>query len=272
VFFAVVDRAVALVWLMGGGGGFVLYTTLFAAVRLGFVHVDHASLDALAVAGSAAWRRSEEALRRMNDTLEAETRRIAHEIHNEAGQLLTVAQLTLADVAREMTPAAQESLQEVSCVLDEIAEELRRLAHEMRPIILDNLGLVPALEVLAEGVTKRTALTIRVEGAEDERLPSIIETALYRIVQEAITNVVKHARAQGVVIRVDREPRSVRCSIRDDGVGFDAKAVSRHTERSGLGLPGIANRAEALGGTLEIIAAPGQGTALLINIPVTANT
>lgn len=266
-FFAVVDRALALVWLMGGGGGVLLYATLFAAARLGLVQVGQASLDTLAVERSAG-RRSEEAVRRMNDTLEAEAKRIAHEVHDGAGQLLTVAQLVLADVARDMTPAAREGLSEVSSVLDEIAEELRGLAHEIRPTILDHLGLIAALEILAKRVMRRTALTIRVEGVADTRLPPIVETALYRIVQEAVTNVVKHSRALSVIICVAREPGNVRCSIRDDGVGFDAVAVSRHTGTGGLGLLGIANRVEALVGTLEIIATPGQGTTLLISIPL----
>ena len=132
--------------------------------------------------------------------------------------------------------------------------------------MLDDLGLVPALEFLAQGVIKRTALDVRVEGSIDGRLAPIVETTLYRVVQEAIINVGKHAHAQSVVIQVDHEPGHVRCSIRDDGVGFDAVAQPKGPR--GLGLLGIGHRVEALGGRLEIRTRPGQGTTLIVGIPV----
>src|SRR5881296_3140886 len=255
-FFAIVDRALAVVWLLGGGGGFVLYATLFAMARLGLVEVGP-GLDVAGVERGAERRRSEEALRRMNETLEEETKRVAHEVHDEAGQLIATAQLALADVAHEMPASSGDSVAKVSRVLDEVADQLRRLAHELRPTVLDDLGLVPALEFLAQGVIKRTALDVRVEGSIDGRLAPIVETTLYRVVQEAIINVGKHAHAQSVVIQVDHEAGHVRCSIRDDGVGFDAVAQPKGPR--GLGLLGIGHRVEALGGRLEIRTRPGQG-------------
>jgi len=144
---------------------------------------------------SAERRRSEEALRRMNETLEEETKRLAHEVHDEAGQLIATAQLTLADVAREMPVSSRDGVAKVSRVLDEVADHLRRLAHELRPTVLDDLGLVPALESLAQGVIKRSGLDVRVGGSTAGRLAPIVETTLYRVVQEAVFNVVKHARA-----------------------------------------------------------------------------
>ena len=264
-FFAIVDRSLAVVWLLGGGGGFVLYATLFAMARLGLVEVGP-GLDVAGVERGAERRRSEEALRRMNETLEEETKRVAHEVHDEAGQLIATAQLALADVAHEMPASSGDSVAKVSRVLDEVADHLRRLAHELRPTVLDDLGLVPALEFLAQGVIKRTALDVRVEGSIDGRLAPIVETTLYRVVQEAIINVGKHAHAQSVVIQVDHEPGHVRCSIRDDGVGFDAVAQPKGPR--GLGLLGIGHRVEALGGRLEIRTRPGQGTTLIVGIPV----
>ena len=265
-FFRVLDRGCALVWLLGGSGGLVLYTALFAVVRFRVVDVGSPKLGAARDAARAA--RSEAALRRMNDTLEAETKRIAHEVHDEAGQLLVAAKLALADVAREMVPETRESFRQVSGVLDEIADQLRRLSHELRPAILDDLGLVPALEFLAQGVSNRTALDVRVEASADGRLPSMVETALYRIVQEAVTNVVKHARAMTVTIRVEQGPRRVRCSIEDDGLGFDVPTALSKSEPRGMGLLGIRNRVEALGGTFQIIAAAADGTRLLVSIPL----
>jgi len=98
-------------------------------------------------------------------------------------------------------------------------------------------------------------------------LPSMIETALYRVVHEAITNVLKHARAQTVVIRAERRPTGIACSVHDDGVGFDVAAVARRPD-PGLGLIGIRNRVEALGGTVDIVSGAGRGTQLLIGIPL----
>jgi len=264
-FFAVIDRALTAVWLLGGGGGFVLYAALFAMARLGVVEVG-LGVDVVGVERNAERRRSEEALRRMNQTLEEETKRLAHEVHDEAAQLIATAQLALADAALEMPASSREGVAKVSRVLDEVADQLRRLAHELRPTVLDDLGLVPALEFLCQGVIKRTALDVRVEGSTAGRLAPSIETTLYRVVQEAVLNVVKHARARSVIIRVEHGPTHIRCSIRDDGVGFDAMA--RPKGPRGLGLLGIGHRIEALGGRLEIRTRLGQGTTLVVGIPV----
>jgi signal transduction histidine kinase len=264
-FFAVVDRALTAIWLLGGGGGFVLYATLFAMARLGLVEVGP-SVEVVGLERSAERRRSEDALRRMNETLEEETKRLAHEVHDEAGQLIASAQLALADVAHDMPASSRDGVARVGRVLDEVADQLRRLAHELRPTVLDDLGLVPALEFLAQGVRKRTALDVRVEGSTNRRLAPVVETTLYRVVQEAIINVGKHAHARSVIIRVDHEPGHVRCSIRDDGVGFNA--VVQPKGPRGLGLLGIAHRVDAVGGRLEIRTQPGQGTTLIVGIPV----
>jgi signal transduction histidine kinase len=156
----------------------------------------------------------------------------------------------------------------VSGVLDELADQLRRLAHELRPRVLEDLGLVPAIRFLADGVSSRTALDIRVTGAVDGRLPATVETALYRVAQEALTNVVKHAHATTVTIHLARDLRHVRCSIEDDGIGLDMTAWSAQPESRGLGLIGIKHRVEALGGTCRIAAAIGQGMRLTVSIPV----
>ncbi len=264
-FFAVIDRALTAVWLLGGGGGFVLYAALFAMARLGLVEVGP-GMGVVGAERNAERRRSEEALRRMNQTLEEETKRLAHEVHDEAGQLIATAQLALADAALEMPASSREGVAKVSRVLDEVADQLRRLAHELRPTVLDDLGLLSALEFLSQGVIKRTGLDVRVEGSTAGRLDPIIETTLYRVVQEAVLNVVKHARARSVIIRVEHGPTHIRCSIRDDGVGFDAGGQPKGPR--GLGLLGIGHRVETLGGRLEIRTRPGQGTTLVVGIPV----
>ncbi|PWB79767.1 MAG: hypothetical protein C3F08_05955 [Candidatus Methylomirabilota bacterium] len=210
------------------------------------------------------------ALRRLNDLLEQEARRIAHALHDEAGQLLAVVHIALDDCARDLPPAARERLHEVRGHLDQIEEQLRRLSHELRPTILDNLGLVPALKFLAEGISKRTGLPITVDGSTEGRLPASIETAIYRVVQEGLNNATRHARAGSVSIQLQREDRQIRCAILDDGVGFNLSAVLAQAGDRGLGLIGMQERLKALNGALQITSAPDQGTALRITIPLEA--
>jgi PAS domain S-box-containing protein len=214
--------------------------------------------------------RTEEALRRLNESLEQEAERIAHALHDEAGQLLTSAHITLAEVGRDLAAPARERLQEVRCHLDRIEEQLRHLAHELRPRILDDMGLVPALEFLAEGVEKRAGISVTVIALLETRLPPLVETTLYRLAQEALTNVSKHARATRVSLQLRQEPRRIHCTIQDDGVGFDAPALLARRGERGLGLVGIRDRLEALGGTFQVTSTPGRGTELLVTIPLEA--
>jgi signal transduction histidine kinase len=213
-------------------------------------------------------KRAERALRHLNEALEEEVKRIAHALHDEAGQLLASVHIGLADVARDLPAPAAKRLEDVRGLLDKIEEQLRHLSHELRPTILDDLGLGPALEFLADGVSKRTGLSIAVEGSPGKRLPAPTETALYRIVQEALTNVTKHAQATRVYIKFMRNRRFLRGVIRDDGVGFDVPTVLTRRGSRGLGLTGIRERLHAVGGTLDIIATPRGGTQLILTVPV----
>ena len=214
--------------------------------------------------------RTEEALRRLNDQLEHEATRIAGVLHDEAGQFLTSAHITLADVARDLGHPARERLQEVRRNLDQIEEQLRRLSHELRPRILDDMGLVDALKFLTDGVARRAGVPVSLDASLERRCPPIVETTLYRLVQEALTNMTKHARATRVAVVLKQEARSIHCSIVDDGLGFDPAAVLARRGESGLGLLGIQDRLEAVGGTLQIISAPGKGTELYTTIPLEA--
>ena len=214
---------------------------------------------------------AERALRHLNEALEEEVKRIAHALHDEAGQLLASVHIGLADVARDLPVPAAKRLEDVRGLLDKIEEQLRHLSHELRPTILDDLGLGAALEFLADGVSKRTGLSITVEGSPGKRLPAPTETALYRIVQEALTNVTKHAQATRVYIKFMRNRRFLRGVIRDDGVGFDVPAVLTRRGSRGLGLTGIRERLHAVGGNLDIIATPRAGTQLILTVPVEAD-
>lgn len=205
------------------------------------------------------------ALRRLNEVLEGELKRIAHALHDEAGQLLASVHIAIADIAAEVPPELQDRLAEITGLLKQIEVELRNLSHELRPTLLDNLGLIPAIEMLAEKVAKRTGLTVSVAGETGARLPPAVETALYRIVQEALNNAVKHGHAKSVRIELQRMPLKVSCTVRDDGSGFDMR---HQPSAGGLGLIGIRERLNALGGSLRVVSGPHRGTTLLADVPL----
>ena len=211
------------------------------------------------------------ALRHLNEKLEAEARRIAHALHDEAGQLLVTVHFALEDLARDLSPDFAPRLQEVRRRLTEVEQQLRRLSHELLPPMLDDVGLVPALDFMAEGVSKRSGVSIEVHGRIPKRLPPMTEIALYRTVQEALTNAAKHAKASRVTVTLEHQHHdnltTVVCSVKDDGQGFEKAAGSTVVARRGLGLLGIEERIKALGGSVDIKSAPGLGTELLINVP-----
>src|SRR6202795_921043 len=211
------------------------------------------------------------ALRQFNETLEEEIKRIAYAVHDEAGQLLVAVHLALADVARELPKAQKEQVGRIQELLKQVEKQLRRYSHELRPTVLDDLGWIPGIRFLAEGVSKRANLPIHIEATDSGRLPNTIETTLYRIVQEALTNAVKHAKASNVWIRAWRENLVLCCSIRDDGGGFDSSQAHAAPSRKGLGLIAMQERVTAIGGTLHIESRPGHGTELCIRIPLEGN-
>jgi two-component system sensor histidine kinase UhpB len=174
----------------------------------------------------------------------------------------------LEDIARTLPPALREQLQETRKILDQIEDQLRGLSHELRPPALEDQGLVAALQNLAGAVARRSGLRVTVEAAESQRLPSGIEAVLYRVVQEALKNSSKHAHARTSKIRLWRFQGFVCCSVEDDGIGFDPSAISTGRIRRGLGLLGIQERLQVLGGGYEIRSAPGEGTKLNVKIPL----
>ena len=209
------------------------------------------------------------ALRQLNETLEEEIKRIAYAVHDEAGQLLVTVHLALAEVAIGMPEAQQAQFTQIKDLLNEVEKHLRRYSHELRPTILDDLGWIPAIRFLADGISKRANLPIHIDATISGRLPTAAETTLYRVVQEALTNAVKHAKAGNVWIRAWREDFTQCCTIRDDGAGFKIRP-GRGTPRKGLGLVAMRERVSAIGGTLQIESRPGHGTELSIRIPLEA--
>jgi signal transduction histidine kinase len=213
------------------------------------------------------YREANVVLHRVNDVLEGQARRIASALHDEAAQLLASVHLALADLAIKQ-PTTTRPVHEARGLLDEVEERLRNLSHELRPPILDDLGLVPALGFLAETVTKRWGLDVDVQASLDQSLPATVETTLYRIVQEALNNVVKHAHAAQAKVCLRRETRRIRCSVRDDGVGFNATLAAQRKDGRGLGLMEIQERVGALGGVFRLSGNEGGGTDLTVEIPL----
>lgn len=209
------------------------------------------------------------ALRQLNETLEEEIKHIAYAVHDEAGQLLVAVHLALAEMQVGLPEAQQGHVVRIRELLNEVERHLRRYSHELRPTILDDLGWIPAIRFLADGISKRSNLAIQVEATVTGRLPAAAETALYRVVQEALTNAVKHARASNVWIRAWREDLTQCCSVRDDGAGFKMRRGHGGTHK-GLGLVAMRERVSAVGGTLQIESRAGHGTEISIRVPLEA--
>lgn len=221
-------------------------------------------------------RRKEEVrtrlLERVISAQEEERRRIARELHDETGQSLT--SLALGLQAMEGVESLEEvkvRTAELRSLVAKTLEEVHLLARALRPSILDDLGLVAALERSVKGYEAATGLHIDfyAQGLDGRRLSPHLETALYRIVQEALTNVVKHAQARNVSVLLERRGRAVVAVVEDDGRGFDVAEVRRSQgEDKGLGLIGIEERASLLGGTLTVESRPGMGTTVVVEIPL----
>jgi len=214
-----------------------------------------------------AFGEANQTLRRLNETLEEQARVIGRELHDEAGQLLAAVHIELDEIARDFPAEGQARFRQVKARLDQVETQLRSLSHELRPAVLEDLGLVAALESLSQRVAKRTGLLISLQRFDGPRLSSRMELALYRIVQEALNNVIKHARATSVKIQLHRMGKALVCSVRDNGIGFDPQSLPTGPGR-GLGLSGIRERLKALQGEVRIESVAGKGTSLKIMIPM----
>jgi signal transduction histidine kinase len=212
-----------------------------------------------------SFREKTAALRHINDVLEQEARRIALLLHDEVGQSLFAAELALTDLEGKIEPSLRPDIRKISSVIGQAGEQMRSLSHEMRPTILDDLGLVPALEFLAQGMSKRSRITVDIRSSVRTRLPPALEVILFRVVQEALTNVVRHSNATRAEVALEQVRGTLVCTVIDAGVGFDAAHPPGGGD--GLGLNGIRERLGSVGGTLEIHSQPGTGTQLIITIP-----
>lgn len=211
-------------------------------------------------------RVSRDAVRRVVDAQEAERTRLARELHDETGQALTSILLGLKPLEQAVGTDERAAVASLRDLVVSTLQDVRRLALELRPAALDDFGLVPALERLAESFGEHSRTRVDLEAnLGDTRLPSELETTLYRIVQEALTNVAKHAAASRVSVTLTRKVGSVVAVVEDDGRGFDPGSVGS----DGLGLMGMRERVALLGGRIQIETAPDAGTTLVAEVPVT---
>jgi two-component system, NarL family, sensor histidine kinase DevS len=217
-----------------------------------------------AIAVDLSERVSRDTVRRVVEAQELERKRLARELHDETGQALTSILLGLKPLEEATSGATQDAVAEVRELVVSTLQDVRRLAVELRPSALDDLGLVPAIDRLARSFAE-SGIQVDVEAhIGDQRLPEPIETTLYRIVQEAITNVAKHAEARRLSVTLTRKNGSVVAIVEDDGKGFDPA----DTDSAGLGLLGMRERLALVGGTLRVEASSGAGTTIAAEVPV----
>jgi PAS domain S-box-containing protein len=205
--------------------------------------------------------------RRLVEVQEGERRSIARELHDEAGQALASLRYGLRLLEREIDSGGDVTARVAELVkrTDAVIEGLQRLAADLRPASLDHLGLASALRQYTRAAAAKFGLSVHFKaiGLDGERLPPIVETALYRIVQEAMTNIVRHAAATQVDVLAERRGDRVVVMIEDDGVGFDPERVARGEH---FGLLGMKERVAALGGSLTIESRPGGGATLVAEV------
>lgn len=208
--------------------------------------------------------------RRVLQAQESERRSIAHELHDELGQSLTAIKINLQAQERFKGQSPAELNTENVRIVEDALQQVRRLAMALRPSVLDDLGLVPALRWIAEQTATRIGVAVNFHPAIPQtRLSPEIETASFRIVQEALTNIARHANAQNVDIDLFHDGEALVLNVHDDGCGFNLSAVQeRAAAGDSIGLLGMKERAMLIGGRLEIESMPGLGSTVRLRCPI----
>jgi signal transduction histidine kinase len=219
-----------------------------------------------AVAVELSQRVARDAVRRVVQAQELERQRLARELHDETGQALTSILLELKPLEAALADhPARAALAELREHVVSALQNVRRLAVELRPAVLDDFGLVPALERLTDSFAEQAEIRVDFHSAlGDMRLPAEVETTLYRVVQESLTNIAKHAGAHNVSVSIARRDSTVAAVIEDDGAGFDQRFVREES----VGLLGMRERLSFVDGRLEIESRAGAGTTIVAEVPV----
>lgn len=206
---------------------------------------------------------------RVLEVQELERRRVAVELHDELGQSLTAIKINLQLSERFKDKSPTELNGESIRIVEEAIQQVRRLATGLRPSMLDDLGLAPALKWMTEQTANRTGMVINFHHERAQpRLAADIETACFRVVQEALTNISRHSQASTVDISLRREDGQLLLSVTDDGVGFDTEAMrERALAGESLGVLGMQERATLVGGSLTLESTPGQGSTVVLTCP-----
>ncbi len=208
---------------------------------------------------------------RLEAAKEEERRFLAHELHDELGQSLTALKLRLQLDGRAPVLAPHESAPQALALIDQLIARVRQISIDLRPPLLDEVGLGPALRFYLEGQAALSSVAIVLEfrdGTEGARLAPDLEIACFRVVQESITNALRHAAAHHIQVRIVRDAEHVSLAIRDDGRGFDPSALATLDLAAHLGIVGMRERVRARAGAFHITSRPGDGTAIEIDLPV----
>ncbi len=202
---------------------------------------------------------------------EEERREISRELHDVIAQTLTGINVRLATLKKEAASNAKgldRNITRTQRQVEKSVDIVHQFARELRPAVLDDLGLIPALHAYMKSFTTRTGVRTRLTAfAAVEKLESSRRTVLYRVAQEALTNVARHAKASRVDVSIQKLPGSVCMKIKDDGQSFDVERVLRTTGKGRLGLLGMRERLQMVGGSFEVESAPGQGTTIVAHLP-----
>jgi signal transduction histidine kinase len=204
------------------------------------------------------------ALRGLNEALENQSRRTARQIHDGAGQILFSLQLALAELMAALPRRWKPQLDHVMQLADHLDQQLRGLSRDLYPVALDDLGLNAAVRHLLDGVATRAGLSVSFHSTVPDQVPPQVAIGLYRAIHEAATNVVRHAHASELSVTMNRDRDGVVCTVTDNGVGMTHSA----NQPAGLGLRGMRDRLKGLHGELEVRSTPGNGTRLIITVPV----
>jgi signal transduction histidine kinase len=241
----------------------------FTALDEGFLHALGSQIGA-ALENADLYRRLAQLSAMMVEQQEAERRRLSFELHDETAQVLTAVKLELGLLAEQLVPALAARVAHTVDLVDTGMQSIRRVTEQLRPALLDDLGLVPALRSLAEAFTARTGIPTSLEAPVE--IPSLgerAELALFRAMQEALANVARHAAATRVSVRLANGAGRLALEVTDDGRGLPLDFDLAHAEREGhLGLAGMRERVTALGGALEIVTPPGGGLSVRLTFPL----